>query len=243
MTAAVDYYEVLEISPSAKPDQVRSAYYRLAKRFHPDANGRGVESDPGHERFLAIQKAYEVLGDAVARSAYDEQLESSRRPSGGTAAANADSKASETAARSAPAKRNPSLEEIRRARQAFQRAEELLEAGSYDKAMTLMQAVVRTVDDDPEYSSLYGYVLALNGQRLHVARDACRQAVEAQPYNMDYKARLAYVYQRAGLKNTANEFFAEVLRQDPKNALAREHVTSKDDNGLLGGIKRLFKRD
>lgn len=60
-----DYYTILESKPDATLKQLRSAYRRLARRYHPDVSG----SDG--ERFKLIAEAYEVLSDAERRRAYD----------------------------------------------------------------------------------------------------------------------------------------------------------------------------
>jgi molecular chaperone DnaJ len=61
-----DYYKVLGVSPKAQEKEITSAYRRLAKKYHPDAN-------PGAEdRFKEISAAYDVLGDPPKRKEYDE---------------------------------------------------------------------------------------------------------------------------------------------------------------------------
>ncbi len=63
-------YAVLNVSPQATLDQIKSAYRRLARAYHPDLQG----NDPGHNaRFQQIQAAYEVLKDSAQRKAYDEK--------------------------------------------------------------------------------------------------------------------------------------------------------------------------
>ena len=65
--AARDYYEVLEVPRNASEDQIRSAYRRLARQFHPDVN---QAADAG-DRFKEITEAYEVLADGQRRQRYD----------------------------------------------------------------------------------------------------------------------------------------------------------------------------
>lgn len=59
-----DYYRILGVERSAKPDDIKRAYRRLASQHHPDKGG-------DKERFQEIQEAYSVLGDEQKRSEYD----------------------------------------------------------------------------------------------------------------------------------------------------------------------------
>lgn len=67
---AENHYDTLEISSAASPSEIKQAYRRLAKQFHPDRN-RELGS---HERITRINAAYEVLSDPIQRRSYDYQL-------------------------------------------------------------------------------------------------------------------------------------------------------------------------
>jgi DnaJ-class molecular chaperone len=59
----MDPYALLEVSPRASPDEVKSAYKRAVTRYHPDKVAHlGKEfQELAHKKLLAIQRAYEIL--------------------------------------------------------------------------------------------------------------------------------------------------------------------------------------
>lgn len=67
--ASGDLYKVLEVSKGASREEIRRAYRRLARKYHPDANPNDKAAE---ERFKEIQHAYEVLSSPEKRREYDE---------------------------------------------------------------------------------------------------------------------------------------------------------------------------
>jgi len=63
-----DYYEILGVSRSATEKEIKSAFRKLARKFHPDTNKNNKDAE---EKFKEINEAYEVLGDTDKRKKYD----------------------------------------------------------------------------------------------------------------------------------------------------------------------------
>ena len=65
-----DYYEVLGVSKTATEDELKKAYRKLAKKYHPDANPDNKEE--AEAKFKEVNEAYEVLSDPKKRQMYDQ---------------------------------------------------------------------------------------------------------------------------------------------------------------------------
>ncbi|MGH7576568.1 MAG: molecular chaperone DnaJ [Longimicrobiales bacterium] len=68
-TTTKDYYQVLGVPETAAPDEIKKAYRRLAKQYHPDANQDDAQAA---DRFKEVGEAYSVLSDADKRKQYDQ---------------------------------------------------------------------------------------------------------------------------------------------------------------------------
>lgn len=68
MSTKRDYYELLGVSRNATPEEIKAAYRKMARKYHPDVNR---EDENASEKFKEINDAYEVLSDPQKRSVYD----------------------------------------------------------------------------------------------------------------------------------------------------------------------------
>ena len=67
-----DYYEILGVDKNASEEELKKAYRKLAKKYHPDANVGDVKAE---QMFKKISKAYEILSDQTSRLKYDRDLQ------------------------------------------------------------------------------------------------------------------------------------------------------------------------
>lgn len=65
----IDYYKILEIDKNASAEEIKKAYRKLARKFHPDLNPNDKEA---HKKFQRINEANEVLSDPEKRKKYDQ---------------------------------------------------------------------------------------------------------------------------------------------------------------------------
>ncbi|BAY65380.1 heat shock protein DnaJ-like protein [Calothrix brevissima NIES-22] len=70
-----NHYEILQVSPNASLAEIKQAYRRQVKLFHPDSNQETADK----EQIIRINAAYEVLSDAETRLNYDQQLKDSEQ--------------------------------------------------------------------------------------------------------------------------------------------------------------------
>lgn len=75
-----DYYEILGVEKTATADEIKKAYRKLAKKYHPDANSDNKEE--AEKKFKEIAEAYEVLSDDTKRKQYDNFRPCRNRPEG-----------------------------------------------------------------------------------------------------------------------------------------------------------------
>ena len=76
MADRIEPYKTLQVDPEAEQEVIQAAYRRLARKYHPDL----AETPEAADRMAAINAAWELIGDEMARRAYDRQRAGSTAP-------------------------------------------------------------------------------------------------------------------------------------------------------------------
>lgn len=217
---ASDYYEVLGLSPEADANEIKLAYYALARRYHPD-RFHIQSGTPQHARissaFARVTQAYEALTEPTARSAYDAALERSRQFSG---------------SRKQMAGRvfgipegfefaDSGDDEFQEAGQCFREGLSALQAGQLQVALKQLAAAARLSPRDARYRAHYGRALAAGKQTRRLAESELQAAVKLEPSNPMYRTMLAELYFDLNFHRRAQTELQRALAIDPNDAKAR----------------------
>ena len=207
------HYEILGVPQSAGGAEIKKAYYKKARDFHPDLHhklGKGYASKL-NVIFSLVNEVYEVLSNDDKRKKYDHTLDylRSKRVSG--------SVGSGASTASAPSHDGGlSAEEMYKNGNAKYSAREFAAAAEFYKNAARL---------DPEKGLYYfaaGKTLMFVPKHLKEAEDYLLKAVEKEPFNTRFLLELGNLYLKAHLGTRAVRTFEEVLKVDKDNALGKQ---------------------
>jgi curved DNA-binding protein CbpA len=257
------HFEVLGLARSVGEAEVKEAYFRLARRFHPDVHHAASLGDLRDELeavFIRLGEAYDVLRDPRRRSDYEERLGRQKpRPAEapGGAPAGPEAPAREPA-------RDPE-EEARLAEDALRRAAKLLDQAkaleqekpdepehqrlTYD-AIQLLEPAVEALQGKPRLRAqlLLARGWAKNPKWAKRSEELLLAAARENPQAPDPWAALGAVYAARGLRSRAASMYRKALELKPDHEEAQQFLASappvpepseEEGGGLLG---RLFRK-
>jgi len=192
---SLDFYEVLGVGKSAATSEIKKAYYRLAKEFHPDRHFQLPEEmkDKLNSVFSHISKAYATLLNPDRRRAYDEKPEAALQE----------------------VERKP--EEI--AAEKFKTGKSALSAGRFEEAARFFAEAAYLETNVAEYHYYSGLALGKGGKHKE-AEKAIQRAIKIEPSNADYLAAVGHVYLALGLPLRAKSNFDKALKISPAHQTA-----------------------
>lgn len=242
------YYEILGLANNAVEREIRAAYHRLARKYHPDKAQEGTDPAAMEAEFSLISTAYNVLKDPEKRMAYDQNLELRRQhelnktsASAPRSASKAASESSSSLSKAMPA--GPSLDKSRAsvARRAFLKGLQLLSSGDYAKSAEFFEIAIKNNDNEPSYHAKLAQTLLRGHRSFSRATEAAEKAITLDPYNSEYRLILAEIYEAVGSRTKAVQTYEAILKWDPTNERALQAMQTLQPK-RSSFLERLFGR-
>lgn len=222
------HYEALGVAREVSAAELKTVYYQLARRYHPD---RFRKSDAGlikriESAFARITQAYDTLHDDQLRASYNAKLEARRKVE---QIVDESAKVSVPAPEPAPeaaGAAEPVVSAAERAATQFKEGLMALEQGQKKLALGLFAYAARAVPNEPRYRASYGQLLAGNEATQRAAEAELNAAIKLDPKNTEYRMILAELYRDLGLKLRAKGEAERAVAADPNNRKARDLLRS-----------------
>ena len=225
LRGADSYYDVLGVQTEASPEGLKSAYYELARRYHPD---RFRKMDPAllarlESAFARITQAYETLSDDRLRASYDAKLQARKKaPQAVESTTEPTVSTSETAPVSDTAPVSAPLSAAERAANDFKEGYAALEQGQRKVAAGLFASAARLMPNEARYRAYYGHMLAGQENTRRAAEAELQAAIKLDPKNAEYRVMLAQLFRDLGFIVRARGEAERALGADPNNRKARQ---------------------
>ncbi|HVO13012.1 MAG TPA: DUF4388 domain-containing protein [Vicinamibacteria bacterium] len=260
------HFEVLGVPRTANEAEIKEAYFRLARRFHPDVHHASSLSDLRDSLeavFIRLGQAYDVLRDPRRRAQYEERLgprpapaapvtpqpQPAQVPRPTDPAPPAAPTAAPAAAKAAKPPRDHE-EDVRVAEDALRRAAKLFEKEKYWDAIQLLEPVA-----DRTSGRLYSKMRTLlarcylkNPKWSRRAEEALLEVTRRDPAAADAWGLLGGIYASKQMHNRALSMYRKALELDPEHAEAASYVASHSPDDAAAGqpspgvLKRLFRK-
>ena len=216
---AQTHYEVLDVNWDVSAESLKTVYYQLARRYHPDRFRRSYPAVVSRleSAFARITQAYDTLRDDSLRATYNSKIEARRK-----AAQLTDSAPKVSQESIAEGEAEPAVSKAGRAAEQFKEGIAALELGERKVALGLFASAARAVPNEPRYRANYGRLLAHDERTRRAAEAELTAAIKLDPGNAEYRVILAELYRDLGLKLRAKGEAERAVAADPNHQRARE---------------------
>jgi curved DNA-binding protein CbpA len=214
----MSYYQILGVPKQATDDDIKKAYFQLARKFHPDRFDRKTPPDYRakiEDVFDKITKAYHTLTNSELRKVYDIR----------TPVAGADDRGKDV---------------VKKADTKFRQAKTLYGQGRFEDAIVLLEEVIRL----NRTKGAYFLLLALTEMKIPAFRRKAEEhflkAIELEPWNPECYVGLGILYRQEGMNLKATKLFHKALEYDGEHEAARRELETLTAEPKKTGLKGLF---
>ncbi len=228
--STMNYFEILGVDQSTPPEQIKPAYVRLAKEYHPDSLGPNAPTlveKTANQIFDLVSRAYRVLSDEGERKDYLKSLSGK------------DDKVT-----------IEKTHDIMNAELQFQKGKVFLKKRDYQSAKESFGWAVKLMPDEAEYLAYLGWALFLSaenkvGEEALTATKYLKKAASLNPSIETIQLFLGTVYKTQNLKDIAALYFKKALEINPESVEAKRELASlgvksqqQDTRGFFGPRNR-----
>ncbi len=213
----LNYYQILDVPKAASEDEIKKAYFHLARRFHPDRFDRALPANYRaqiEDVFDRITKAYRTLTSQEGRRDYDGKMTTG-----------ADEKPKDTLAR---------------AETKFRQARTLYGQGRFEDAMSLLEEVVRLNKNKGGYYLLLAMTETQLSEYQKKAEEHYLKAIELEPWNPEGFVGLGMLYKKVGLATKATRQLRKALELDGEHEGALRELAELTKEVRKPGLKGLL---
>jgi curved DNA-binding protein CbpA len=213
-------YQILDLPKTASDEDIKKAYFQMARKFHPDRFDRKLVADfkaQIDEVFDGITNAYRVLSNRESRRIYD-----AKSGEGTTQEDVQDS--------------------FRKADIKFRQGKTLHGQARYDEAIAYLEEAVRVRKDKGDYFLLLAMCESHLTAYVRKAEQDFLKAIQLEPWNPEGYVGLGLLYKNEGLQTKAVKQLEKALEVEPGHSAAREALDELT-GGAKKGAKGLFKMD
>jgi len=212
-----NYYQILNVPRTSTEDEIKKAYFNLARRFHPDRFNREVQAahrDQIDEVFDAITNAYRTLINKEKRKTYD--------------------------ATGGPIHAEDPQDLLKRADTKFRQGKTLYGQERYDDAVVFLEEAVRLRKNKGDFYLLLAMAESKIPAFRNKAQEDFQKAITLEPWNPEAYVGLGFLYKNEGLLTKASKQFQKALEADPDHRLARQELEQINKDARPKGLKRLL---
>ncbi len=203
----LDSYTLLNVPQTASQNEIKMAYFRLARKYHPDRFDQKlpVETKKMVENVFAhVSKAYQTLSTGKEPVAYEE-----------------------------PSPEAPSevdkMEADKRAEIKFRQAKTLLTQERFDDALILIEEAARLKRNKASYILLLATIEMKIPTFREKAEEDFKKAIDLEPWNADAYAGLGMYYKEEGLSVRAKKMFRKALEIEPEHKVVRKELGLEEE--------------
>ena len=245
-----NHFDVLGIEPGANDAQVKEAYFRLAKRFHPDTHHDPTLADLRDQLeavFIRLGAAYDVLRNPRTRAGHEAEL-ATRAPRVTVLPAQAPRPQVAPEPEPPPATPLDPAQDARAVQEALRKAQYYLEKDKCWDAIQLLEPVLPLAQDKPlqRVRVLLSKAYLKNPKWVKQAEQMLQTVIREDPKNVEANFLLGTIYKLSGLRSRASHAFRRVLELEAEheqaNAQLAELMVAEEPARPTGLLRKILKK-